>query len=173
VNLAESILKNSKLALTCAKLRSMHTELSYGLSFAPKLQRVGGIHISGSDQPTPDPSFSLIFGERSCRRRRHLVCLARNSWLEEGGACYLATLRLKEKGGRVVSLVPSSSSLLLAGEAALREGSWTNLDATIDSPTPPPLSLLLFPEPTVVQVLFKDSSVVLLLRLTLTTLFSP
>ena len=39
--------------------------------------------------------------------------------------------------------------------------------------TPPPLSLLLFPEPTVVQVLFKDSSVVLLLLLTLTTLFSP
>ena len=38
----------------------MHSELSYGLSFAPKLQRVGGIHISGSDQPTPvpDPSFS-------------------------------------------------------------------------------------------------------------------
>ena len=35
------------------------------------------------------------------------------------------------------------------------------------------LSLLLFPEPTVVQVLFKDSSVVLLLLLTLTTLFSP
>ena len=40
--------------------------------------------------------------------------------------------------------------------------------------TPPPLSLLLFPEPnTVVQVLFKYSSVVLLLLLTLTTLFSP
>ena len=40
--------------------------------------------------------------------------------------------------------------------------------------TPPPLSLLLFPEPnTVVQVLFTDSSVVLLLLLTLTTLFSP
>ena len=44
---------------------------------------------------------------------------------------------------------------------------------TIDSPTPPPLSLLLFPEPTVVQILFKDSSVVLLLLLTQTTLFSP
>ena len=40
--------------------------------------------------------------------------------------------------------------------------------------TPPPLSLiLLFPDPTVVQVLFKDSSVVLLLLLRLTTLFSP
>ena len=40
--------------------------------------------------------------------------------------------------------------------------------------TPPPLSLLLFPEPnTVVQVLFKYSSVVLLLLLTLTRLFSP
>ena len=39
---------------------------------------------------------------------------------------------------------------------------------TIDSPTPPPLSLLLFPEPTVVQVLFEDSSVVLMLLLTLT-----
>ena len=40
--------------------------------------------------------------------------------------------------------------------------------------TPPPLSLiLLFPEPTVVQVLFKGSSVVLLLLLTPTTLFSP
>ena len=44
---------------------------------------------------------------------------------------------------------------------------------TIDSPTPPPLSLLLFPEPAVVQVLFKDSCVVLLLLLTLTTRFSP
>ena len=38
----------------------MHSELSYGLSFAPKLQRVGVIHISGSDQPTPDPSFSQV-----------------------------------------------------------------------------------------------------------------
>jgi len=37
----------------------------------------------------------------------------------------------------------------------------------------PASSLLLFPEPTVVQVLFKVSSVVLLLLLTLTTLFSP
>ena len=55
---------------------------------------------------------------------------------------------------------------------------------TIESPTPPPLSLMLFPEPTVVlllfpeptvviQVVFKDSSVVLLLLLTLKTLFSP
>ena len=34
--------------------------------------------------------------------------------------------------------------------------------------TPPPLSLLLFPEPTVVQVLFNDSSVVLLLLFLLT-----
>jgi len=50
--------KNSKLALTRAKLRSMHSELSYGLSFAPKLQRVGTIRLSGSHQPTPDPSFS-------------------------------------------------------------------------------------------------------------------
>ena len=31
----------------------------------------------------------------------------------------------------------------------------------------------IFPEPTVVQVLFKDSSVVLLLLLTLTTLLNP
>ena len=38
---------------------------------------------------------------------------------------------------------------------------------TMDSPTPPSLSLLLFPEPTIVQVLFKDFSVVLLLLLTL------
>ena len=60
MNLAESITKSSKLALTRAKLRSMHSELSYGLSFAPKLQLVGSIHISGSDQPTPDPSFSLL-----------------------------------------------------------------------------------------------------------------
>jgi len=59
VNLAESITKNSKLALTRAKLRSMHSELSYGLSFAPKLQRVEIIDLSGSHQPTPDPSFSL------------------------------------------------------------------------------------------------------------------
>jgi len=59
VNLAESITKNSKLALTRAKLRSMHSELSYGLSFAPKLQRVAVIDLSGSHQPTPDPSFSL------------------------------------------------------------------------------------------------------------------
>jgi len=60
--------KKSKLALTRAKLRSVHSELSYGLSFAPKLQRVGSIHIPGWDQgprrPThppplsPDPSFS-------------------------------------------------------------------------------------------------------------------
>ena len=51
--------KNSKLALTRAKLRYMLSELSYGLSFAPKLQRVLGIDLSGSHQPTPDPSFSL------------------------------------------------------------------------------------------------------------------
>ena len=31
----------------------MHSELSYGLSFAPKLQRVLGIDLSGSHQPTP------------------------------------------------------------------------------------------------------------------------
>ena len=37
----------------------MHSELSYGLLIAPKLQRVGSIHIPGWDQPTPDPSFSL------------------------------------------------------------------------------------------------------------------
>ena len=37
----------------------MHSELSYGLSFAPKLQRVATIDLSGSHQPTPDPSFSL------------------------------------------------------------------------------------------------------------------
>ena len=36
----------------------MHSELSYGLSFAPKLQRVATIDLSGSHQPTPDPSFS-------------------------------------------------------------------------------------------------------------------
>ena len=49
-----------------------------------------------------------------------------------------------------------------------------NFFAFVFSITPPPLSLLLFPEPnTVVQVLFKYSSVVLLLLLTLTTLFSP
>ena len=38
----------------------MHSELSYGLSFAPKLQRVEIIDLSGSYQPTPDPSFSLV-----------------------------------------------------------------------------------------------------------------
>jgi len=38
----------------------MHSELSYGLSFAPKLQRVATIDLSGSHQPTPDPSFSHI-----------------------------------------------------------------------------------------------------------------
>ena len=37
----------------------MHSELSYGLSIAPKLQRVGSIHFPGWDQPTPDRSFSL------------------------------------------------------------------------------------------------------------------
>jgi len=51
--------KKFKLALTRAKLRSMHSELSYGLSFAPKLQRVATMSLSGSHQPTPDPSFSL------------------------------------------------------------------------------------------------------------------
>ena len=54
----------SKLALTRAKLRSMHSELSYGLSIAPKLQRVGSIHFPGWDQPTPDPSFSLPCQEK-------------------------------------------------------------------------------------------------------------
>jgi len=48
-----------------------------------------------------------------------------------------------------------------------------NFFAFVFSITPPPLSLLLFPAPTVVPVLFKDSGVVLLLLLTLTTLFSP
>ena len=38
----------------------MHSELSYGLSFAPTLQRVAVIDLSGSHQPTPDPSFSLV-----------------------------------------------------------------------------------------------------------------
>jgi len=38
----------------------MHSELSYGLSFAPKLQRVEIIDLSGSHQPTPDPSFSPL-----------------------------------------------------------------------------------------------------------------
>jgi len=39
----------------------MHSELSYGLSIAPKLQRVGiSIHFPSWDQPTPDPSFSLL-----------------------------------------------------------------------------------------------------------------
>ena len=53
--------KKSKLALTRAKLRSMHSELSYGLSFASKLQRVAIMRRSGSHQPTPDPSFSLRY----------------------------------------------------------------------------------------------------------------
>ena len=35
----------------------MHSELSYGLSFASKLQRVATMRLSGSHQPTPDPSF--------------------------------------------------------------------------------------------------------------------
>ena len=39
----------------------MHSELSYGLSFAPKLQRVAVMSLSGSHQPTPDPSFSLKY----------------------------------------------------------------------------------------------------------------
>ena len=38
----------------------MHSELSYGLSFAPKLQRVASMSLSGSHQPTPDLSFSLL-----------------------------------------------------------------------------------------------------------------
>jgi len=43
----------------------MHSELSYGLSFASKLQRVGSIHIPGWDQPTPDPSFSRTYLHRN------------------------------------------------------------------------------------------------------------
>ena len=39
----------------------MHSELSYGLSFAHKLQRVATIDLSGSHQPTPDPSFSQLY----------------------------------------------------------------------------------------------------------------
>ena len=58
----------------------MHSELSYGLSFAPKLQRVATMSLSGSHQPTPDPSFSppqrvprlpLLRASTSRRRRRH------------------------------------------------------------------------------------------------------
>ena len=72
MNLAESIIKNSKLALTRAKLRSMHSELSYGLSFAPKLQRVGTMSLSGSHQPTPDPSFSLMLPSQALLLLCHL-----------------------------------------------------------------------------------------------------
>ena len=66
-----------------------------------------------------------------------MVCLARNSWLEEGGACYLATLRLKEKGGRcltgsLVVLIAASSSVWLAGPTlALKvQGASHTLSAT-------------------------------------------
>jgi len=65
--------KNSKLALTRAKLRSMHSELSYGLSFAPKLQRVAVIDLSGSHQPTPDPSFSLYSLALHMRCKSHMT----------------------------------------------------------------------------------------------------
>ena len=37
----------AKLALTRAKLRSMHAELSYGLSIAPKLRQVGSLPLPG------------------------------------------------------------------------------------------------------------------------------
>ena len=59
MSLAESIIKNSKLALTRAKLRSMHSELSYGLSFAPKLQRVGGIHAAFQARTNPPLTRAL------------------------------------------------------------------------------------------------------------------
>ena len=36
----------------------MHYELSYGLSIAPKLQRIGSLPLPGQDQPTPDLDFS-------------------------------------------------------------------------------------------------------------------
>jgi len=74
--------KNSKLALTRAKLRSMHSELSYGLSIAPKLQRVGSIHISGWDQPTPDPSFSLFrrAGQLGLRFNSKVARASRFQW---------------------------------------------------------------------------------------------
>ena len=63
----------------------MHSELSYGLSFAPKLQRVGTIHLSGSDQPTPDPSFSHAVEaeteQRSRRRARQSIREYELIWL--------------------------------------------------------------------------------------------
>ena len=71
MNLAESITKKIEaIALARAKLRSMHSVLSYGLSFAPKLQRVGSIHISGSDQPTPDPSLAPHMIKTLCAKFR-------------------------------------------------------------------------------------------------------
>jgi len=35
----------------------MHSELSYGLSIAPKLQHVGSLPLPGQDQPTPDLDY--------------------------------------------------------------------------------------------------------------------
>ena len=46
----------------------MHAEFSYDLSIAPKLQRVGSIHIPGWDQPTPDPSFSAVIKSITIKR---------------------------------------------------------------------------------------------------------
>ena len=55
----------------------MHSELSYGLSFAPKLQRVATIDLAGSHQPTPDPSFSqileLALDQAACLDEVHLI----------------------------------------------------------------------------------------------------
>ena len=75
MNIAESIIKIFEasadsceasfyiLFLMVMPMPNAHSELSYGygLSIAPKLQRVGSIHIPGSDQPTPDPSFSHLY----------------------------------------------------------------------------------------------------------------
>jgi len=65
VNLAESITKNFEASADSCEASFYALRAFYGLSFAPKLQRVGTIHLSGSDQPTPDPSFSPGFLE-SC-----------------------------------------------------------------------------------------------------------
>jgi len=54
VNIAESIIKVCEASADSCEA----SFYALTLSIAPKLQRVGSIHIPGWDQPTPDPSFS-------------------------------------------------------------------------------------------------------------------
>jgi len=79
----------------------MHSELSYGLSFAPKLQRVAVIDLSGSHQPTPDPSFSHVFLGLKKNTKKHCAHLGRHSVTRtnrQGDIVTLVTLTKGDKG---------------------------------------------------------------------------